>query len=176
VSRPRSRPGRRWGTITSSPRARGRLGFERGQLRRGRAARSGRRRKLLWLLGSRPGGLGALEKWRGGEFAGGRQWRARRRAVTARGRAWLGFYRRDPSGDVAVTTREAPGGLRGASGCGAWGGATLGRRRPWAARGADAEAGRRAAVDRGRARRHPGLNVLLVHCLSTFFSKNLNKS
>jgi hypothetical protein len=37
-------------------------------------SRNGWWRKLLLLLGSRPGGLGALEKGRGGELAGGRQW------------------------------------------------------------------------------------------------------
>jgi hypothetical protein len=57
---------------------------------------NGWRHKLLWLLGSGLEGLGALEKGRGGELADGRQWRARRRAVAARGRAWLGLYRRNP--------------------------------------------------------------------------------
>jgi hypothetical protein len=94
ASRPRSRPGRRWGTNTCSPRARGRAGLERESLRRGRAAtagggtaagcgpgggrampRNGWWRKLLWLLGSRSGGLVAPGKGRGGELAGGRQWR-----------------------------------------------------------------------------------------------------
>jgi hypothetical protein len=46
--------------------------------------------------------------------------------------------------------------------------------------GVDVEADRRVAVARGRAqrraRRRPGVHVLLVHYLSEFFSKNLNKS
>jgi hypothetical protein len=42
----------------------------------GRAmSHNGWQRKLLWLLGSGLEGLGALEKGRGGELAGGRQWR-----------------------------------------------------------------------------------------------------
>jgi hypothetical protein len=41
ASRPRSRPGRRWGMTTCSPRVRGSPGFERGRLRRGRAAAAG---------------------------------------------------------------------------------------------------------------------------------------
>jgi hypothetical protein len=41
ASRPRSRPGRQWGTTTCSPRARGRPRFERRRLRRGRAVTAG---------------------------------------------------------------------------------------------------------------------------------------
>jgi hypothetical protein len=44
---------------------------------------------------------------------------------------------------------------------------------PWAARGADAEAGQRAGARNVAVRLSPGLNVLLVHCLSTFFTKKL---
>jgi hypothetical protein len=43
----------------------------------------------------------------------------------------------------------------------------------WAARGADAEAGWRVGARDVAARRRPGLDILLVHCLSAFFSKNL---
>jgi hypothetical protein len=49
--------------------------------------------KLLWLLGSELEGLGALEKGRGGELAGGRQWRdggGRRRAGKGDGSVFIG--------------------------------------------------------------------------------------
>jgi hypothetical protein len=44
---------------------------------------NGWRHKLLGLLGSRLGRFGRTGEGRGGEFAGGRQWRARRSAVAA---------------------------------------------------------------------------------------------
>jgi hypothetical protein len=68
---------------------------------------NGWRHELLWHLGSGLEGLGALEKGRGGELAGGRQWRARRRVVAARGKAWLGLYKRAHPGDVAVMAQDA---------------------------------------------------------------------
>jgi hypothetical protein len=96
ASWPRSRSGKRWGTTTCSPRARGRPGFERRWLRRGRVATAGGggrdgcgsgeggamssngwQHKLLVNLGSSLGrSENTGESWRG-EFTGGRQWRAR---------------------------------------------------------------------------------------------------
>jgi hypothetical protein len=112
ASRPRSRPGRRWGTNTYSPRARGERGVSRetsgdGARRRpavaptagggpgvGRAMLcNGWRRKLLWLLGSRPAGLVAPEKGRGGELTVGRQWwkgGGRRRVGKGDGSVFIG--------------------------------------------------------------------------------------
>jgi hypothetical protein len=56
---------------------------------------NGGRHKLLWLLGSELEGLGALEKGRGGELAGGRQW-------------WDGGGRRRArSSDEVVTAQDA---------------------------------------------------------------------
>jgi hypothetical protein len=47
---------------------------------------------------------------------------------------------------------------------------------PWAARGADAEAGRHEGTRDVAVRRRSGLNVLLVHCLKLKKIKNLYKS
>jgi hypothetical protein len=111
VSRSRSLPGRRWGTTTCSHRAQGRLGFERGQLRRGRAATAGGGAcdglRLRW-------GKCNAEQWmaaqvsmapmdydrkvrragegRGGEFTGGRQWRARWSGSDGARRAWRSVF------------------------------------------------------------------------------------
>jgi hypothetical protein len=54
---------------------------------------NGGQHKLLWLLGSELEGLGALEKGRGGELAGGRQWwdgGGRRRAGKGDGSVFIG--------------------------------------------------------------------------------------
>jgi hypothetical protein len=46
---------------------------------------------------------------------------------------------------------------------------------PWAARGADSEAGRRASARDVAVRRRSGLNVLLIHCSKLKNSKILYK-
>jgi hypothetical protein len=76
---------RRWPAVT--PAAAAVSGGERAM------PSNGGRHKLLWLLGSELEGLGALETWRGGELAGGRQWQdggGRRRGGKGDGSVFIG--------------------------------------------------------------------------------------
>jgi hypothetical protein len=142
--------------------------------------------------------LGALEKDGGGEFTSGGAGGAVGGGVGARRGKALGFYRGDLTGDVAVTTEIPPSTTTSAgartTGCRRW--TDDPRRAPGqygvvrcarlredseeprgAAHGeghaSAGHAARERARRRGAVRRRPGLDVLLVPCLSTFFSKNL---
>jgi hypothetical protein len=150
----------------------------------------------VWLLGSKPAGLVAPEEGRGGEFAVGRQWRmggGQQRTGKGEGR---GLNRHRPSGDIELThemlaivrrprsacvrrvppvdRRSAARRARPRDNSEGLGVRRMGRRVPRAAvalggEGADAEADRRTAVARERARRHAWWHSGFKHFVGALF-------